>query len=243
MSCNPKIEASIGALELISDLDRRGGIRVVGLGSGSTVKEFIRIAAGKGFFEEKLLVASSLDTALLVKELGYNVVDARVVSDIDVYVDGADAVDGECNMVKGKGAAMLGEKILASASKMNIFIVGEDKLVEDLPDAGYVPVEIVPMALSTVLSLLDSMGFKVRLRSSSGKLGPIVSDWGGVIADVEIKDVARTIKVDELNAMLSTIPGIVETGLFVGLADYVVVGYSGCGWRIVRCERKLKKRG
>ncbi|GBF08788.1 ribose-5-phosphate isomerase A, partial [Aeropyrum pernix] len=137
---------------------------------------------------------------------------------------------GRGYMVKGGGGALLGEKILASRSKLNIFIVGEDKLVGRLGEKTPVPVEVEPGFVSMALASLEELGLNPRVRTSPGKRGPVVSDWGGVIVDLltgPLEDPRG------LESMLRNVPGVRETGLFLGLADYIVVGLSSCGYRVL----------
>jgi ribose 5-phosphate isomerase A len=229
------VEASRGALRLIEGILDRGV--VVGLGTGSTVRVFIETAADLLAGAEGV-VASSLDTALAARVAGLRVLDPRVYRGVNVYVDGADEVElGGGSMIKGGGAALLGEKILAAHSPLNIFIVGEDKVVEVLGERAPVPLDVEPSYLSLVLARIEGMGFKAKLREGSGKRGPVISDWGGVIVDVEtgpIRDPAG------LERRLESIAGVRASGLFVGLADYVVVGYRACGWRVYRFERRVR---
>ncbi len=180
-------------------------------------------------------VASSLDTELKLASRGLRVVSPRAVGPIDVYIDGADEVDSSGNLLKGRGGALLGEKNLAYASRINIFIVGEDKLVDRLGSRKPLPVEVVRDYLSITLRAIRSRWGDARARSGSGKDGPVVSDWGGVIVDIPTGPLEDPW---EAEAWLKSIPGVVETGLFLGYADYVVVGLESCGWKVARFERR-----
>ena len=227
--CDPRVEAARGALELLKGVSAG----LVGLGTGSTVREFISIASG--WLSRASVVPSSVDTALELESRGLRPLDPRAVGGIDVYVDGADEVDPLGRMVKGGGGALLGEKVMAYSSGFNVFIVGEDKLVEALGSRTPVPVEVSGGFAGLVVSALRSLGFKAEYRVSPGKRGPLVSDWGGVIVDVYTGPMDDPERVDEA---LRRIPGVVETGIFIGLADAVVVGYRECGWEVLRFERR-----
>ncbi len=220
-------------MELLSTL---GSPRVVGFGTGSTVAFFMDLA--RGYSGLWFVVASSIDTAIRASRLGFNVVYPPRIP-LDVYVDGVDEVDSSGNMVKGGGGALLGEKILAFNSRVNIFIASEDKLVDVLGSRRPIPLEVVRDYAPLVLGALESMGFKVSFREGSGKRGPVVSDWGGVIVDVYVNGVRDP---EALEATLRSIPGVVETGLFIGYADYVVVGLRGCGYRVLKFERRRGRR-
>ncbi len=232
LECTPKDAAAIGALEVIERLGFRSG--VIGVGTGSTVARFIE--RGVGLLGDSTLVASSLATALELSSRGLNPIDPRAVRrPLDLYIDGADEVDPEGRMIKGRGAALLGEKILAHASRLNIFIVDESKLVSRLGERKPLPVEVVPDSLGIVLASLERMGLPAEPRTGGGKDGPVVSDWGGIIVDIRL---SQPFDPEELERELLMIPGVVETGLFIGLADFVVVGLEGCRWRVMRFNRR-----
>jgi len=227
VACDAKLEAARGALELVESLKPR----ILGVGTGSTVARFIGLLDA-GRFEG--VAASSVVSGLELAARGFRVLSPYTVASVDVYVDGADEVDPGGNMVKGRGAALLGEKVLASASRVNIFIVGEDKLVDVLGSRRPVPVEVVRDALSSVLARLRGRWPGAAPRVGAGKDGPVVSDWGGVIVDVPTGPLEDPWEAERF---MRSIPGVVETGLFLGVADYVVVGRKSCGWEVLRFER------
>ncbi len=140
---------------------------------------------------------------------------------LDIAIDGADQVDKELDMIKGMGGALTREKIVASASKINIIVVDKTKLTKNLGINQPVPVEVLPFALSVVTTKLRKLGSKPVLREAKRKLGPVVTDNGNFILDVSFGPIDNP---KELNQTLKTIPGIVETGLFVDMADIVYVG-------------------
>jgi len=230
--CNAKLEACRGAVEELRDYIETA--RVIGVGTGSTVGHFIRLAADKGLLKGKKVVPSSIDTALRLRSMGVDVIMPHTIGSVDVYVDGADEVDPQGNLLKGGGGALLGEKILAYSSSLNIIVVDESKIVGRLGSRP-VPIEVVPWGLQAVLSAIHSMGYDAEIRSSHGKMGPVVSDWGGIIVDVS------TGPIDDprgLDAKLNGIPGVVATGVFAGLTDYVSVGFARCGYRVIRYGRR-----
>ncbi len=231
--CDPRVAASRGALELVEGLGGLSG-RIVGLGTGSTLQAFLSEAA-KALMSAEGVVASSIETALKARSYGFRVLDPRVYRGVDIYVDGADEVELMYgSMIKGGGGALLGEKVLARSSRLNVFVVGVDKVVEVLGSRRPVPVDVESSFLSMVLGFVEELGWRAELRMAGGKRGPVVSDWGGVIVDVytgPIKDPGR------VERLLESIPGVRASGLFVGLADYVVVGYGDCRWRVYEYRR------
>ncbi len=230
VSCDPSREAALGVLELLSSL---GPFKFVGLGTGSTLGFFLDAARGSGLSWS--VIVSSLDTAFKASSLGFRVLDSKCSGAPEVYVDGADEVDGAGRMIKGGGGALLGEKILAFSSPLNVFAVSEDKIVEVLGSTRPVPVEIVKDYALLVVRAVERLGFKVEFRESQGKRGPVLSDWGGVIVDVHTGPMRDPESVDK---SLRNIPGVVETGIFHGLADYIVVGFRECGYKVLKFERK-----
>ncbi len=207
------------------DIVLEGGYRLVGVGTGSTVEKFVeelskRLEAREGV----LFVPSSISTALLLRQGGFRVLDVSTVDFVEIYVDGADEVSEDGSMIKGGGAAMTLEKILAYSSLFNVFIVDYTKKVERLGERHPLPVEVVPQALNLVLHKLKSMGLEAGVRvSGRGKYGPVVSDLGGVIVDVRVPENAD---LNELSETIESIPGVVSTGFFKGFTDLLIVGYS-----------------
>lgn len=228
--CNPKREAGIGLVrEFQGEIEEA---RIVGVGTGSTTREALVELARRGMLDGKVVVASSLASALMVREAGLRPVMPHVVDSIDFYFDGADeVVPGSLDLLKGRGAALVGEKILASMSRLRVYVVDESKIVSRLGEKRRVPVEVNPWALSHVIRRLREMGLHAEPREGSGKDGPASSDWGGVIVDVETGPIEDPAALDR---ELKSIVGVVETGIFSGLADAVVVGMRGCGYRVLR---------
>ncbi len=212
-----KVNAAKEAIKFVRDA------KVIGVGTGSTVEKFIeQLTEIKKELKDKIFVASSIDTRIKLVEKGFCVADLLSVNEIDVYIDGADEVDPELNMIKGGGAAHTMEKILAFYSKKRVFIVDYTKLVKKLGEKHPVPVEVIPEATNLVKHYLENKGYKVKLRyPKKGKYGPIISDTYGLILDVYLngKD------YHDLLETLDKLPGVTGHGLFIGYADYVIVGY------------------
>jgi len=210
---------------------------VVGLGSGSTAAYAIE-ALGERIKREKLsllAVPTSYQAFLLAVKCGIAVTTLDEHPVIDVTIDGADQIDAKLNLIKGMGAALAREKIVASASKMNIIIADESKKVAVLGEKGHpVPVEVLPFAITTVKRRIEAVGGKAVLREGKGKLGPVITDNGNAIIDASFGPIDN---VAELEKKLKMIPGVVETGLFIGLAD---IAYVGTASAVEKIERKRK---
>lgn len=204
---NLKQQAATAAFEMVKHH------RVIGVGTGSTVNFFIEaLAEIKGRLD--MVVASSKATEALLKKHGISVVDLNYAGELPVYVDGADEIDPHKRTIKGGGAALTREKILASASKEFICIVDASKQV-DVLGAFPVAVEVIPMARGYVARQIIKLGADPVYREG------VVTDNGNIILDVHNLDLTDpTFQEDRLN----TIVGVVENGVFAHRrADGVVV--------------------
>ncbi|MEZ6014524.1 MAG: ribose-5-phosphate isomerase RpiA [Planctomycetota bacterium] len=214
---NPKEVSGRRAADLVED-----GM-VVGLGTGSTVA-FTLDRLAERIRDEGLSirgVPTSLDTERKAKALGIPLVTLDEVDGIDLTIDGADEVDGALNLTKGGGGALLREKVVAHASCTLVIVVGREKLVERLGTTFLLPVEVVPFARATVAREVRELGAEPILRmSEDGK--PYLTDNGNQILDCRFAEGIESPELMELD--LGCIPGVVESGLFVGMADVIVVG-------------------
>lgn len=212
-----KINAARKAVELVKD-----GM-TIGLGSGSTVELFVR-ELGKKVVEEGIkvrVIPSSYQSHILAVQNGLSVTDLLQVDEPDMCIDGADQVDNDFNLIKGGGAALTREKIVASASREFYVIVDSSKIVEKL--SMPVPVEILPFAFGYVRRKVAELGGRCILREGTGKLMPVISDNGNFIADCSFDSIDA-----ELAAELSSIPGLIEHGIFLSdMVDAVIVGRGG----------------
>ncbi len=196
---------------------------IVGLGSGTTAA-YAFPELGKKIQEKKLQifgVPTSHQAFLLAVQHNIPITTLNEHPQLDITIDGADQVDGKLNMIKGMGGALTREKIVASASKMNIIVVDKTKLTKKLGVNQPVPVEVLPFALPILMAKLRTLGGEPVLREAERKLGPVVTDNGNFILDVNFGLISNP---KELNQRLKAIPGIVETGLFAGMTDIVYVG-------------------
>jgi len=196
---------------------------IIGLGSGSTAAHAIR-EIGKITRQKKwhiFGIPTSHQAFLLAVECGIPVTSLNEHTSLDLNIDGADQIDKDLNMIKGMGGALAREKIVASVSKQNVIVADETKLVKKLGANHPVPVEVLPFAVATVSLKIREIGGKPVLRMGSGKAGPVVTDNGNFIVDVHMRSINDP---NELDSKLKSIVGVIETGLFVGIADVAYVG-------------------
>lgn len=207
---------------------------IVGLGTGSTATWFVR-ELGRRIREESLsisCVSSSLACSLLAKSEGIPLIPLDQADRIDLYADGADEVDPGKRLIKGRGAAMVGEKLLVQATTVFLVIIDESKLVSKLGAKFPVPVEVMPQAARLVGKAIEGLGGKPIMRmAQGGKDGPVVSDNGNLILDVTF---AGDPDWQALDSALDSLPGVVGHGLFLRYApkSTVLVG-SASGVRIL----------
>jgi ribose 5-phosphate isomerase A len=180
---------------------------IVGVGTGSTVNKFIdALATMKD--QIKGAVSSSEASTLRLKALGIAVFDSNEVESLAVYIDGADEIDHQGHMVKGGGAALTREKIVAAQSQQFVCIADESKLVDAL-GAFPLPVEVIPMATARVMRQFAAMGGTAAVRQKEGQ--PLVTDNGQHIVDV------KGLKITDPVAFENTVsqwPGVVTVGVF-----------------------------
>ncbi len=205
---------------------------IAGLGSGSTAAFAIE-AIGERIKREKLRVMgipTSYQAFLLAVECGIPITTLDEHPQIDVTIDGTDQITPELFLIKGMGAALAREKIVAAASKINIIIADEKKKVKVLGENDQsVPIEVLPFAISLAKRKIIDAGGKSVLREGKGKLGPVITDNGNAILDSYFGEIA---KPAELAVTLKMIPGVVETGFFVGLTDIAYIGTASAVERI-----------
>jgi len=197
---------------------------VIGLGSGSTAAYAIE-EIGNRMKREKIRVSAvptSYQAFMLAVKHGISITTLEEHSILDLTIDGADQIDDELNLIKGMGGALTREKIVASASKKLVIVADERKKVKFLGENNQpVPIEAIPFATPIVMHKIKEMGGKTFLRESNKKVGPVITDNGNIIVDVNFGLVHEPA---ELNHKLRGIPGVVETGLFVKMADLIYLG-------------------
>ena len=213
-----KIKAAAAALEHVED-----GMRL-GIGTGSTAEEFVRLLAEKVAGGLKVEgVPTSERTARLCVELGVPLKSLDELPELDLTIDGADEVDGRLRLIKGGGGALLREKIVASASQRMIVIADESKVVETL-GAFKLPIEVNPFGLAATRIAIEktaarlSLSGPIVLRTSGD--GPFMTDGGHYILDASF---GRIPDADALASNLNDIPGVVEHGLFINMASLAII--------------------
>ncbi len=197
---------------------------IVGLGTGSTTAFAIQYLGERlqsGDLKNIKGVTTSFQAIVLARQYGIPVVSLDEVDHIDVAIDGADEVDPQKNLIKGGGAAHTQEKIVDSLAKQFIVVVDSGKLVDSLGSTFLLPVEVIPMAVSPVMQAIKTLGGEPTLRMGVKKAGPVVTDQGNLVIDVKFDSIADPA---QLESALNNIPGVLENGLFVGVADVVLVG-------------------
>jgi ribose 5-phosphate isomerase A len=193
--------------------------QVVGLGTGRAATAFVH-ALGRQVQRGLRITAvpTSEATAALAGALGIPLTSLDDSTSIDVTVDGADEVDPRLDLIKGYGGALLREKVVAAASDRLVILVGREKLVPVLGSRGRLPVEVIPFAAGLCRRRLADAGHAPVLRERAG--APVVTDNGNVILDCAVRAIADPAR---LEAALRAIPGVVGIGLFLGMAQTVLV--------------------
>jgi len=192
---------------------------IVGLGTGSTVAFMLqklseRIKSGLNISA----VSTSQATTKLANSLGIKISNLADVDEIDITIDGADEVDENLNGIKGGGGALLHEKVIASNSKKNIWIVDSSKLVKSLGKFP-LPVEVVKFGYTHLCIKLENIGLRPTIRVSGNK--PLITDENNYIIDLKMEKIPNSVALD---SKLKSFAGVVETGLFYGVADTVIAG-------------------
>ena len=193
---------------------------VVGLGTGTTAR-YVVLALGERVRHglRTTGVPTSQETAELARQSGIPLVDREDSWTITVTIDGADQVDPQLNLIKGGGGALLKEKIVAAAARQLIIVIDEDKRVPVLGGSFPLPVEVVPFGWGNTARKIESLGLKATIRHRDGAY--FETEAGHYILDLQVD------RIDDpaaLEARLNQIPGVVETGLFIGRTDLLIVG-------------------
>ncbi len=197
---------------------------IVGLGTGSTTAyalQFIGDRLKSGELTNVVGIPTSFQAEVLARQYGIPLTTLDVIDHIDIAIDGADEVDPQKNLIKGGGAAHTREKIVDALANTFVVVVDSGKLVEQLGSTFLLPVEVIPMALTPVMRALASLGGKPELRMGIRKAGPVVTDQGNLVIDVKFE---RIDDPAELEKTINNLPGVLENGLFVGVADTILVG-------------------
>ena len=230
---DPGLEsAAARALELVAD-----GMHV-GLGTGHAAAVFLARLADRVRSGLRVVgVPTSEATAALARSLG---IPLGALDDdeqeLALTVDGADEVAPNLDLVKGFGGALVRERIIAAASHRQVIVVGHDKLVERLGMRGRIPIEVVPFGRRPVLRQVRALGLEPVVRFAGAR--PFISDNGNLTIDCGLATpLADARAARALEAELRAIPGVVDTGLFLGTAERVLVGYPDGRVDVLQAER------
>jgi ribose 5-phosphate isomerase A len=198
------------------------GMRL-GLGTGSTTAAFMA-ALGRRIQEEGLRVVgtpTSFAAERLARRHGIPLATLDDLESLDLAFDGADEIDPALNLIKGRGAAHTREKVVASLAEQFVVLADPSKLVDRLGTTVPVPVEVLPMAATPVLRRLENLGATPILRQAVHKDGPVVSDQGFWIIDARFEGIDDPAALDDA---LRGIPGVLDHGLFLGMARLALIG-------------------
>jgi len=212
-----KKQAGIQAADMVQD----GWI--VGLGTGSTAAHMIEHLALRMAREwiKFVGVSSSWSTTLMCRRLGIPLVDLGSVRKLDIVIDGADEIDPKRNLIKGRGAAHLLEKVTAGLTENYIIIADSSKKVQQLGESFPVPLEVLPAAYGLVSVRIEKLGGMMSARQGApGKDGPVISDSGNLICDAKFPIIPDA---ELLSSELDSIPGLLGHGLFVNMATQVIL--------------------
>lgn len=199
---------------------------IVGLGTGSTANYFIDELARRRSEEglQVTAVASSVVSTIKAQELGLPLVALEHLSRLDLYVDGADEVTPDMTLLKGRGYDLVREKLLARASDTFIVLVDRTKQVGRIGEHFPVPVEVMPFAWQLVKKRLEALGGHGDLRRNAAKDGLVVTSYGSLVLDMVFDPEFDS---QALDAALNGTPGVIEHGIFRGLASAVFIAAEG----------------
>jgi len=199
---------------------------LVGLGTGSTANFFIEELARRQI-EENLKVttiASSHVSMIKAQGLGLNVIALTQVAEIDLYVDGADEITPDMTLLKGRGYDLVLEKLLAKAAKQFLVVADKSKLVDRIGTHYAIPIEVMPFAWKAVKRSLEAAGGIGDLRQNVAKDGLAITSHGSLVLDMAFD---KSISEESLNHLINNTPGVVEHGIFHGLASSILIAGDG----------------
>jgi len=199
---------------------------LVGLGTGSTANYFIEELARRQL-EENLKVttiASSIVSMNKAQSLGLSVIALNQVAEIDLYVDGADEITPDMTLLKGRGYDLVLEKLLAKAAKQFLVVADKSKLVPRIGTNFAIPIEVMPMAWKAAKRSLEAAGGVGDLRQNVAKDGLTVTSHGSLVLDMTFD---KSISESALNQLINNTPGVVEHGIFYGLASSILIAENG----------------
>ena len=199
---------------------------LVGLGTGSTANYFIDELARRQREENLTIttVSSSIVSMIKAQNLGLNVIALNQIAEIDLYVDGADEITPDKTLLKGRGYDLVLEKLLAKAAKQFLVVADKSKLVDRIGTNFAIPIEVMPMAWKAAKRNLEAMGGVGDLRQNVAKDGLSVTSHGSLVLDMSFDP---SIPESQLNLLINNTPGVVEHGIFCGLASGILIADNG----------------
>lgn len=199
---------------------------LVGLGTGSTANYFIEELARRQTEDglKVTTIASSNISMIKAQNLGLNVIALAQVAEIDLYVDGADEITPDMTLLKGRGYDLVLEKLLAKAAKQFLVVADKSKLVERIGTNYSIPIEVMPMAWKAAKRSLEAAGGVGDLRQNAAKDGLSISSYGSLVLDMTFD---KSISEEALNHLINNTPGVVEHGIFRGLASAILIANDG----------------
>lgn len=207
---------------------------ILGLGSGSTAAILIEELGKRwqsGDLTEIKGVPTSFQASVLAQQYGIPLITLNEIDHMDLAIDGADEVDPALNLIKGGGACQTREKLVDTRARRFVVVVDETKMSPALGTNFALPVEVLPDAYRQVQEALRDMGSDPVLRMAVRKAGPVVTDQGNLIIDAKFDQIDDPAS---LEPAINNIPGVLENGLFVGVASEVLVGHIEDGEASVR---------
>ncbi|PPD11414.1 ribose-5-phosphate isomerase RpiA [Methylophilus sp.] len=199
---------------------------IVGLGTGSTANYFIEALAERQKTENLRVttVASSNISMIKAQSVGLTVLSLAQLSQIDLYVDGADEITPDNTLLKGRGYDLVMEKLLAKAAKQFIVVADKSKLVDRIGTNLPIPIEVMPFAWQAAKRSIEAIGGVGDLRPNAAKDGLCITSHGSLVLDMRFD---ASLDAHALNALLNNVPGVVEHGIFAHLADTILIADQG----------------
>lgn len=199
---------------------------IVGLGTGSTANYFIEALAKRKKTEglRVTTVASSNISMIKAQSVGLTVISLAQISQIDLYVDGADEITPDNTLLKGRGYDLVMEKLLAKAAKEFIVVADKSKLVDRIGTHYPIPIEVMPFAWQAAKRSIEAIGGVGDLRPNTTKDGLCISSHGSLVLDMRFD---ASLDAHSLNALLNNVPGVVEHGIFAKLAKTILIADQG----------------
>lgn len=221
------------AIKAVKEHVKKG--MVLGIGSGSTVVYAVEKIAELNRNNNLNLkcIPTSFQSYQLIIENGLTLVSLDQYPEVDLDIDGADEIDKNLNLIKGGGGCLVQEKIVASNSKELIIVADFRKNSEHLGEGWKkgIPIEVIPLSYVPIMKKLEKLGGTPVLRMAQAKAGPLVTDNGNFIIDANF---GKLVNPGELNLKILTIPGVVDTGLFIDMASKAYIGLKDGKVKIIK---------